>query len=302
MSRKMPTSDFRAVRTLLEASDFAHAPGPPVRPLKDLVDKESWQNIQTLPETVAIFTSNDHGADLRLVVHLWGEWVSFLPLQRSAIHRASLVTTDELQASIFNSLHGFYRVAADTLRSVIEQMTIATYCELGGDAEKTKAWLGGTESLAFGKACDSLQSLYSKGPLRRIFQQDDGKNEAGWTRRLHSALSEYSHGRPGFDAAHMWEGSNGPIYVKSAFLWNLKMWLFTYATCVLLLKLVRADTPMIGNIFEQRFVSEINILRKASQVLWSAAEKRPGPSREGVPSKRFISSPVREGWVPEAKE
>lgn len=67
MARKLPLNDFRAVRTVLEASDFSDAPGPRVRSAKDLVDKGTWEHIQTLPETVAIFTSNDHGGYLDLV-------------------------------------------------------------------------------------------------------------------------------------------------------------------------------------------------------------------------------------------
>jgi len=152
------------------------------------------------------------------------------------IHRASLVATDEFQASIFNSLHGFYRVAVDCLRSALEQMTIAADCELRNNETEMRAWLEGEEQLFFGKACDSFQGRYKTTRLRRIFQQDDGKSEAGWIRELHEALSNYSHSRPGFDALQMWKGSNGPIYMNAAFLWNVKMWLFTYAICVILLK------------------------------------------------------------------
>ena len=67
MPKKMSLRDFRAVRTVLEASDFAHAPGPAERPVKDLIDKAVWEDIQTLPETVAVFTSSDHGTQLSLL-------------------------------------------------------------------------------------------------------------------------------------------------------------------------------------------------------------------------------------------
>ena len=274
MAKKMPSSDFRAMRTVLEAFDFAYAPGPSIRPEKDLIDEASWKDIQTLPETVSVFTSNDHGKDLRLLSELWGYWVEAVPAANGAIHRASLVATDEFQAATFNSLHGFYRVAADCLRSALEQMTIAADCELRGNDIEMQAWLEGKEQLLFGKACDNFQGRYKATRLRRIFQQDDGKSDVGWIRGLHGALSDYSHSRPGFDALHMWEGSNGPIYVKSAFLWNFKMWLFTYATCVILLKLACSSTPRIGHIFAQRLVCDVDVLKNASEFLWPNAEPK----------------------------
>ena len=61
MPRQMPLDDFRAVRTVLEADDFAYAPGDPNPPPEDLVDKATWGDLVTLPDTVAIFTSNNHG-------------------------------------------------------------------------------------------------------------------------------------------------------------------------------------------------------------------------------------------------
>jgi hypothetical protein len=273
MSKKMLLRDFRAVRRVLQASDFAYAPGPKIRPVKDLVDKRTWRYLQTLPDTVSIFTSNDHGTDLRLLADLWGDWMEKIPIDNGAVHRASLVATDEFQAAMFNALHGFYRVAADCLRSALEQMTIAVDCQLRGDNAETKAWLEGDVLLLFGRACDDLQGRYKKSRLRRIFQQDDGKNDAGWLRGLHQALSDYSHARPGFDALKMWEGSNGPIYVKSAFLWNVKMWLFTYATCVILLRVAYPATPNVGGIFAQKLVADIGVLRKASDFLWESKNR-----------------------------
>ena len=69
----------------------------------------------------------------------------------------------------------------------------------------------------------------------------------------------------------MWEGSNGPIYVKSAFLWSVKMWLFAYATCVILLKLTRPDLAKVGDIFSRPYVCDIKVLKNASDLLWSEA-------------------------------
>jgi hypothetical protein len=291
MPKKLPSTDFRAVRTVLEASDFAYAPGPRERPARDLIDEATWEDIQTLPETVSIFTSNDHGKELSALSNLWGKWVEALqigevPPSRRGTHRASLVATDEFQAATFNALHGFYRIVADSLRSAVEQMTIGVELDLTGNAKETARWLDGTQKFLFGKACDSLQIKFRPTRLRRLFQQGDGRNEEGWIRAFHRALSDYSHARPGFGAVDMWEGSNGPIYVSSAFVWSMKMWLFAYATCVILLKVAQPETPRIGDIFSQKVVSEERILMNAARFLWSP--KRPSQSNvgESTPSTR----------------
>jgi len=268
MAKKMPQTDFRAVRTVLEASDFRHAPGNPQRPVTDLVGKSTWEHIQTLPETVSIYTSNDHGKDLSLLADLWGEWVRLIPTDGSVVQRAMLVATDEFQAATFNSLHGYYRISAASLRAALEQMAIAADCELRGDQVEQKSWLEGTGELLFGKASDNLQNRFRQTRLRFMFQQDDGKNQAGWVRALHDALSNYAHARPGFDALRMWEGSNGPIYVKSAFLWTAKMWLFTYTSCVILLKLMRPQTPKLNDVFAERRITEIRQLVSVAKFLW----------------------------------
>lgn len=274
MAKKMPISDFRAVRTLLEASDFAYAPGPAERPVRDLINEAAWDDIQILPETVAVFTSNDHGTELSMLSDLWGCWVETLrtetlPVSKKAVHRASLLATDEFQAATFNALHGFYRVVADSLRSAVEQMTIATSLELQGNGAEIQSWLDGEQQRLFGQSCNSLQNRFPITRLRRLFRQADGNNEEGWIPSFHRALSDYSHGRPGFDALELWEGSNGPIYVENAFRWSLKMWLFAYATCVILLKLSRPDLPKIGNVFGLPGVANMSILQKASEALWS---------------------------------
>lgn len=93
---------------VLKASDFGLVPRREERPVNDLIDDATSVDIQTLPETVAVFRSNDHGRDLRLLADLWGCWVESLepgnlaPASKKAVHRACLVATDEFQAVTFN--------------------------------------------------------------------------------------------------------------------------------------------------------------------------------------------------------
>ena len=53
MTRYLPTNDFRAVRKVLEADDFALSEGPELPP-SDLIKAKMWSGIMTLPDDVAI--------------------------------------------------------------------------------------------------------------------------------------------------------------------------------------------------------------------------------------------------------
>jgi len=199
---------------------------------------------------------------------LWAIWVNSIPNDGSVVHHAMLVATDEFQAATFNSLHGFYRVSVACLRAALEQMTIGVDCELRADKVEQELWLEGKGELLFGRACDTLQRQFLRTGLRQLFQQDDGKHKPGWLRALHDALSDYAHARPGFEALQLWEGSNGPIYVKSAFLWNVKMWLFTYVSCIFLVKIVGRSNTRPALILADPRIAEIVQLKSIADFLW----------------------------------
>ena len=79
MSRKLLLDDFRAVRLVLEAHDFALSPDEPDSPPEDLVDEATRRDLVTLPDTAAFFTSNDHGGELQLMSDLWAECIEHFP-------------------------------------------------------------------------------------------------------------------------------------------------------------------------------------------------------------------------------
>ena len=57
MVRKLPLSDFRAVRHKLEPHEFALSEGQDIEPTH-LVDEETWAGITHLPDDVAIRVSD----------------------------------------------------------------------------------------------------------------------------------------------------------------------------------------------------------------------------------------------------
>jgi hypothetical protein len=71
MSKKLPLSDFRAVRHKLEPHEFAISEGQDIEPTH-LVAEATWAGITHLPDDVAIRISDHNGHRLELLYSLWG--------------------------------------------------------------------------------------------------------------------------------------------------------------------------------------------------------------------------------------
>lgn len=246
MSKALPIEDFRAVRIVLEPDDFAISSGDEPPP-SDLVDKETWQGITLLPDDVAIRTSNHHGGLLKMLYELWGAWIEAFGEIQDPLYDTILDAVDEFQAATFNALHGYYRPAFGCLRNALEQITIGTYCQVCSKATDFAQWKAGQIKISFGQSCDGLAGVALVQPLNAhlqtvlsdsIFNQKTKTNKGGWARRLYDELSDYAHTRPGFTNADMW-ASNGPIYVREAFVSFGQMYRQTSALCFLLVKLGR---------------------------------------------------------------
>ena len=81
MPRSLDPSDFRAVRIVLEPSDFALGDDIPEPPPSDLIDKDTWLSMMTLPDDVAIRTSNYHGTALEKLHDIWGALVETVSVE-----------------------------------------------------------------------------------------------------------------------------------------------------------------------------------------------------------------------------
>lgn len=205
-------------------SDFAYAPKPQARP-SDLIDEKVWRSIVTLPDDVAIRTSNHHGTTLAQLDELSSAWMlsTRLPPYRERMSPVMLDAYDEIQASIYTSLTGFYRFSVGGMRNVLELVTIGCWAEVCGKKEEFRDWRKGNIQLNLGLACDgligdtaSLESHLKATVNDTLFSQKTPTTRAGYVRRIFSGISEYAHSRPRFTDSHFRE-SNGPIYVKSAF-------------------------------------------------------------------------------------
>lgn len=259
--KELDPGDFRARRFVLEPDDFALGSEEPDPPPSDLIDEATWRSLTSLPDDVSIRTSNHYGTAIKVFSSYCDEWSCLVGAiqeglkdpERSPIARVTCDAGDEFQASIFNALTGFYRVAFSTLRNVVEHMTVGVQLELANENELFQAWLKGERELKFGWAADlvpkhkrvaALEDFCKVSAGDDLFSQKNDHSDGGFARRLFSELCKFTHGAPGFKDADMRQ-SNGPIFVPKAFQEWALMFQRTYALALASAKIAR---PRLRNL------------------------------------------------------
>jgi hypothetical protein len=246
MPRLLPLTDFRARRLVLVRRDFGYAPKPALRP-SEMIDKETWDSIVTLPDDVML----DAG--------------------------------DDFQAATYNVLTGFYRLSVAALRSALEVTMIGAWAQVCGKHKEFRSWRSGKLPLSFGQACDGLcgSTARLQNHLRAtvndsLFDQRNSTDEGGFARRIFSGVSNYTHARPGHTDSDMRE-SNGPIYVKSAFNHVAWMQFEVMGLCLVLLLIARPKqhlpAPAIGLLEDVKRVKS-RVTRAAFEFLYPAERQK----------------------------
>jgi hypothetical protein len=227
---------------------------------------QTWRSIWSLPDSVAIQTSNDFGTLFREAEQLCGAWTGVyspaklfrrkgLPLDRAIID-----SYDAFAASTLNALVGYYRLAFVALRSVVENMSVALELELSHERELSQAWNKGTEEIAFGWAADrlhkhqavqNLQGVIERRLGNNLFRQGAAGRREGYVRLLFRDLSKYAHSRVGYSDGDLWK-SNGPILEPGVLLRWMCAFFATYALAVLL---VRIGRPKVRTIDDENYPS-----------------------------------------------
>lgn len=244
--------DFRTTRRMLPPEAFAYAKGPDLPP-QDLVDEKTWNSIMSLPDDVSLRTSSDHGAELKYMDKLWSSIIFSIGNDEDVMQQALLDVADELMACIVNSLMGFYRVAASCLRNSLELATNGAYYQRCKNLDEYKIWRENQGDVKFGEACDKLNGLddirsandYLFSRVKNtIFEPKNSRYDGyqgGWARTLHSKLSNFAHAKPEYSSADMWQGSNGPIYVRESFGKISALYCDTLALTYVLIKISRPN-------------------------------------------------------------
>ncbi len=212
-----PTRDPRHTRDKLPPEAFAISEGddpPPTDPIADDV----WSSIVHLPDDVSLRTSDYDGTLIGEAHELWSEWTSiglalaYLdPNDPSRLSNlCSFIVIDELQASLYLALTGYYRQSIGGLRLALEAGLVSAYFSSGAaGSANVKDWIEGALDL---QANMMRQKLISQVPYKHIATM---MPDHGWIHSLTRQLNKYSHAGMPTSNVEFWH-SNGPIYVPEA--------------------------------------------------------------------------------------
>lgn len=251
--------DWRGQRRLLppEALEMLKG-GDALRPTAadgigaDPVDPETWRGIVALPDDVSLRTSEQQGRVLRDAQAAWRHWLGLVvdiqrtrpDIEHDALVVATMSVAEELQASLYNALTGFYRQAIGMLRAPVEAMLAAADFSARPDPQRLAQWLQGREEgrISVPKVRRALRKLE---PYVRFEQEADSRllGDDGWLTWLYGVLCAFVHGRPALTDAMgtsiettnggMWQ-SNGPVYAPRAFTFWSTLYFDSLLACALL--------------------------------------------------------------------
>jgi hypothetical protein len=271
--KKLPLTDFRAVRSHLEPHEFALSDEREDAPPSDLVEQEVWDGIVHLPEDVSIRVSDHNGARLKLLYSLWGDWITAVgdPDAPDELFSCMLDATDCFQCANFNFLHGFYRAALAELRTALELLVIGMYGTLNPMDRDYLEWKQGTGDLNFVRCRRRLAANLRKEQVKWMFE------EGGVLATAYQTLCNYSHSRPDASDSALWQ-SNGPVYKAEAIKLTFLTALSVYALCYLLIRLARPNFAMPEDsdiLFELDWVPGYTTLVRAFTELYGRAPNPP---------------------------
>lgn len=249
----IPHKDFRSVRAKLPPEAFAVHPKGREPASRDRVSQEIWKSIIWLTDDVSLRTSDDFGTELKAMNELGASAIDMSEQRGDPWFHVVLDVADNLQAALFNALCGYYKISGSCLRTALENTIVGSYFQLNLGEKDAVRWQNGDVELSFSYACDHLEGHKAVKPIEShlkashgytLFQQRSAKGKAGWVRAIFSELSEFSHARPSYSDAKMWEGSNGPVFVPGSFGRIFSLYLNTTFIFLLMAKLGRPGLGM----------------------------------------------------------
>lgn len=214
-------TDFRRERMLLGAGVFFWPDGEPGawRDPDDLISKAAWDHIVHLTDHAALMTSAHAGSIMDRLRALGEDWTFSWPELGTApfMEYPSLLVGEELDALVFNTLHGYYRQALACLRVALEVMAMAAALAVTGDRGAFNDWQTGKIEIKFGRARvllrDSVEGRAIDGAktTSTVF----GDRDDDWLNSRYKRLCGYAHSRTGYDNGAFWR-SSGPLFAGGA--------------------------------------------------------------------------------------
>lgn len=268
MAHKLDLNDFRAQRSVLDPTDFALGEDEPDAPPTDIISEKAWSEIMSLPDDVVIRTTSHQGSRIQILHDLHTSWVRSMP-EKGILAESMLDVADDLDAALFNLMHGYYKQSISACRNALELTTLACACQLYGPVQKWDKWQQGKSNLNFQQSCrefaahEALIELESAGQRGyglgvNLFPADDlpSSRPRAWTTNLYSRLCEFAH--PRGTNGQLWE-SNGPIYSAKGMEAAYCHYLETYAMLILLIKLAKKEfhiSDEVRLLFDQKNIEQ----------------------------------------------
>lgn len=237
MTKPLSLDDFRAVRHVLQPSEFAVGNDADDPPPRDQIAPETWAGIMNLPDDVAVRISDHNGTRLTLLHSLWGDWVEVVdnPGHPDELFGCMLDASDCFQCSIFDLLHGFYRSSISNLRTALELVMIGAFANLWPAHPKYLRWkLSDEERFGFTHCRNQLRKSLAGRPVKWLF------DETAFPATTFAELCKFTHARPDSSDGALWQ-SNGPVYNSDAIFKAFSLSLDVYATCYVLVKVGRPN-------------------------------------------------------------
>ena len=264
-------------------------------------NSDIWKSMTSLPHDVSISTYENHQETFDKFWEEWSAWnYLVIALQDiaqnphdSPIAYVACDSMDEFQASIYNTLVGFYRIGFSSLRNVLEQIAIGANLSLTGDTSAFTDWIAGNIELNFGWAADNLRNQIAISSLENelnintgddLFHQKQPGRLGGLERRMFSELSSYTHSSPSFTNTDTWQ-SNGPVYVKKAVVRWSQMYRKVFLFAMIMLKAVEP------RLYELAFDAGINIEQLYNKVLACLDMNEDGYQQLAAVSSDFWDEP-----------
>ncbi len=265
MSKRLPLSDFRAVRYKLEPDDFAICEGQDIAPT-NLIDKETWAGITHLPDDVAIRISDHNGHRLALLHSLWSDWITATgdPEKPDELFSCMLDAGDAFQCANFLFLHGYYRAAMAELRVALELVMIGAYGNLKPHDRDYVVWKNSSSELGFACFRRRMHGMLRGDQCKWLVADEEFPD------KTFRQLCNFTHSRPNSSDGALWE-SNGPVYAQEAVMLTFFTALSVYAICYLLIRISRphfALPPDSRILFEEDWVPNRGGIARAFEQLY----------------------------------
>jgi hypothetical protein len=262
---------------VLLKSDFAIAPSRDPNPT-DKIGKYTWNHIFTLPDDVAVRTTNHNGKAIKQISDLTYEWLLHCDGEDPIMGPVMLDAHDDFDAALYTAIVGYYRLSNSAMRSALELVTIGAWAQVCNRKKEFRKWQRGKIELSLGRACDELVGATSalNDQLRmkvndNLFDQRSPTSKAGSVRRIFGAISDFSHSRPGFTDFSMRQ-SNGPIYREDAFKHSMRLQTEILAFLFILLLIAKPGTrfdPIVASLFADAKRVKSRVARATFKILHS---------------------------------